>query len=158
MRRGAVAALVLSNTAHKIGTAKMWNDRIDSIRSGGLAPLVAPVMERWFTSAFRRRDNPLYLGASTMLERQSAEGYAATCAAIRDADFTAVAAAITVPTLCVAADSDGSTPPDLVGALAALVPASTSVEIANCGHIPCLEQPQAYAAAVRNFLASLAKE
>ncbi len=154
-RPDLVRALVLSNTAHKIGSAEMWNERIGKIERDGLAPLVEPVMERWFTPAFRTPDNPLYAGARTMLARQDARGYAATCAAIRDANFTGVAGQIAVPALCVAGDADGSTPPDLVRELAALIPNSQFAIVEACGHIPCLEQPEAYAATVRSFLKTL---
>lgn len=154
-RPDLVAALILSNTAHKIGSADMWNDRIGKIERNGIAPLVDGVMERWFTPAFRKLDNAEYLGARTMLARQDAAGYAGTCAAIRDADFTALAPKIAVPTLCIAGDGDGSTPPDLVAALSALTPGSRLSTIKDCGHIPCLEQPEAYAAAAETFLKSL---
>ncbi|MDQ1194978.1 3-oxoadipate enol-lactonase/4-carboxymuconolactone decarboxylase [Rhizobium sp. SORGH_AS 787] len=147
-----VSALILSNTAHKIGTTEMWNARIDAIKAQGLASLVDPVMERWFTPTFRRSDNSLYAGARAMLARQEAEGYCGTCAAIRDADYTEAVTRIAAPTLCVGGDQDGSTSPDLVRALAQLVPGSRYVEISHCGHIPCLEQPAAYAAAVADFL------
>ena len=154
-RPDLVCALILSNTAHKIGTAEMWSDRIVKIERDGIAPLVDGVMERWFTPAFRSVDNAAYLGARTMLARQDASGYAATCAAIRDADFTELAREIAVPTLCIAGDGDGSTSPELVGELAALIPASRIAIIEDCGHIPCLEQPVAYAAAAAAFLKSL---
>jgi 3-oxoadipate enol-lactonase len=154
-RPDLVQALVLSNTAHKIGNADMWNDRIAQIEQDGIEPLVDGVMERWFTPAFRKPDNAAYLGARTMLARQDRHGYAATCAAIRDADFTEAANAIAVPTLCVAGDGDASTPPELVGSLSALIAGSRLAVIENCGHIPCLEQPAAYARTVGNFLTSL---
>ncbi|MDX0009852.1 3-oxoadipate enol-lactonase (plasmid) [Sinorhizobium meliloti] len=154
-RPDLVRALVLSNTAHKIGTAEMWNARIDEIAADGLASLVDPVMDRWFTPAFRQPDNAAYAGARNMLSQQPEAGYSGTCAAICDADFTEEAARITVPALCVAGDQDGSTPPALVHSLANLIPASRFVTIPNCGHIPCLEQPRAYAQAVSDFRQTL---
>ncbi|MCX8998197.1 3-oxoadipate enol-lactonase [Rhizobiaceae bacterium BDR2-2] len=154
-RPDLVRGLVLSNTAHRIGTPEMWNARIDAILKDGLGGMIDPVMERWFTPAFRQPDNALYAGCRNMLARQPAEGYCGTCAAIRDADFTAAAARIAVPVLCVGGDLDGSTPPEVVKSLAALVPGSRYVEIAGSGHIPCVEQPVAYAAAVAAFLKTL---
>lgn len=154
-RPDLVRAMVLSNTAHRIGSAEMWNDRIAHIHRDGILPLVDGVMERWFTAAFRQDSNAAYLGARTMLARQDRHGYAATCAAIRDCDFTGIAKTIAVPTLCVAGAGDASTPPELVHALSALVPGSQFTIIENCGHIPCIEQPQAYSCAVDAFLKSL---
>ncbi|OLP62608.1 3-oxoadipate enol-lactonase [Xaviernesmea oryzae] len=150
-----VRALILSNTAHKIGTAEMWNARIGAIKAEGLSPMVDPVMERWFTPAFRRADNPLYAGARTMLARQEVEGYCRSAAAVRDADFTEALRGVALPTLCIAGSGDGSTPPALVRELSALIPGSHYAEIDACGHIPCLEQPDAYAACVADFLTRL---
>jgi 3-oxoadipate enol-lactonase len=59
-----------------------------------------------------------------------------------------------VPTLCVVGDQDGSTPPDLVRSLAALIPGSRFEIIRGAGHIPSVEQPDALAALIRDFAAS----
>ncbi|MGV6904713.1 MULTISPECIES: alpha/beta fold hydrolase [unclassified Brucella] len=56
-RPDLVAGLVLSNTAHKIGTPEMWNARIDAIMQNGLASILDATMPRWFTAAYRRPDN-----------------------------------------------------------------------------------------------------
>ncbi|WP_113446870.1 3-oxoadipate enol-lactonase [Rhizobium cremeum] len=158
IRPDLVTALVLSNTAHKIGSPEMWNARIDAILANGLGDMIDPIMERWFTPAFRTEDNALYAGCRIMLARQAVNGYCGTCAAIRDADYTDAARRIAAPTLCLVGDQDGSTPPDLVRSLAGLIPQSRFVEIAACGHIPCVEQPAAYAAAVSAFLKSLPEQ
>ncbi len=58
-------------------------------RGDGLDAIGDAVMERWFTPAYRaEEDMPLRVWRN-MLTRQSAAGYAASCAAIRDADLTA---------------------------------------------------------------------
>lgn len=147
-----VRSLILCDTAPKIGTEKLWNDRIDTVRNKGLAALADPVMERWFTPDFRRPDNAEYLGYRNMLTRQPVEGYAGTCAAIRDADLTDVARTLTVPASCVVGDQDGSTPPDLVAAMAKAIPDARFDVIKDCGHIPCVEQPVALADIIRAFL------
>jgi 3-oxoadipate enol-lactonase len=90
-----------------------------------------------------------------MLTRQALPGYIGTCMAVRDADFIDSAPGISVPTLCVVGDQDGSTPPDLVRSLAGLIPGSRFEVIRNAGHIPCIEQPDALASLIRDFLASL---
>ncbi len=46
-----------------------------------------------------------------------------------------------MPALCVCGSEDGSTPPDLVRELAALIPDSHFHLIAGAGHLPCVEQP-----------------
>ena len=86
-----------------------------------------------------------------MLVRQPVAGYAGSCAAVRDADQTELVGRIAVPTLVVVGDQDGSTPPDLVRATAGLIPGARFEIIAGAGHIPCVEQPAALAALIRDF-------
>ena len=154
-RPDLVSALILCDTAHKIGTAESWNARIAAVEKNGIGSIVDAIMERWFTPAFRRPENTAYSGYCNMLTRQPVEGYVAACAAIRDADFTETAKTITVPTICVVGDQDGSTPPDLVLSTAKLIPDARYEVIPNCAHIPCVEQPEALTAVIRAFLTSI---
>lgn len=147
-----VRGLVLSNTAHKIGTAEMWNGRIKAVNKQGIASIAESILQRWFTPAYCTPENPDYVGYLSMLTRQSADGYAGTCAALRDADLTNSAKALTVPVLCIAGDQDGSTPPDLVRELAALINGARLEIIENTGHLPCIEQPERTAELIRSFL------
>ncbi len=156
-RPDLVRALVLCDTAHKIGTAELWDARIAAVERDGIESIADNVMERWFTPAFRRPENTAYHGYWNMLVRQPAVGYAATCAAIRDADFTEATARIKVPTLCVVGDQDGSTPPNVVLATAKLIPGARYEVIAGAGHIPCVEQPEALTAILSAFIEPLVK-
>lgn len=143
-------ALVLMDTAAQIGTEPMWQSRIDAIRAGGIAALQGPIMERWFTPPFRET-NPEFALWCNMLTRTTAEGYVGCCAAIAGADLTESTRALRLPVLALAGDQDGSTPPALVQATAALCGAEFHL-IPDAGHIPCAEQPAATAAVLRNFL------
>lgn len=151
-RPDLVKKLVLCATAPKIGDDTSWNTRIAAVEKGGLASLVEGVMQRWFTPQFHEERPEDLAGYSLMLSRQSAKAYTATCAAIRDNDFTDSLAGITVPTLCVVGDQDGATPPDLVKAMADRIPGARFEVIKEAGHIPCVEQPEALAALIRSFL------
>jgi 3-oxoadipate enol-lactonase len=138
-----VRALVLCDTASKIGTPDMWQARIDAIEKGGLEGLADAVMERWFAPVFRAtRPDELALWRN-MLVRTPAQGYAWACGAIRDADLTADAGRIAVPTLAVCGADDGATTPETVKALAASIPGAIYREIPDAGHLPCVEQPDA---------------
>lgn len=154
-RPDLVRALILCATAHKIGTPHMWNVRIQAVAEGGIESILDAVMERWFTPAFRDPENAAYAGYRAMLARQPAAGYVAICAAIRDADYTDAAAGISVPTICIVGDQDGSTPPDLVRLTSNLIPGARFEIIADAGHIPCVEQPDALCEILRSFLHSL---
>ena len=149
-RADLVRAMVLSNTAAKIGTPAMWDDRIAAIREGGIAALSDAVLERWFTKAFRA--TPEIAGWRAMLERQPAEGYAGCCAAIAGTDLYTPTSGLRLPILAIAGDADGSTPPDLVRETASLIPGARFELIRGAGHIPPVETPEAFAALVTEFV------
>ncbi|KXF75403.1 3-oxoadipate enol-lactonase [Paramesorhizobium deserti] len=151
VRPDLVGALILCDTAHKIGTAEMWNARIAQVEKNGIASIADAVLERWFTPDFRMGDNAAFAGYRNMLVRQPAAGYAGTCAAIRDADYTETAKKIAVPTICIVGDQDGSTPPDLVLETAKLIANARYEVIKGAGHIPCVEQPEALVSVIRAF-------
>ena len=88
-RPDLVRGLVLMDTAHKIGTAAMWSERIDAIRAGGIGSIADAILSRWFSASFHRDRPDELAGWRNMLTRTPLEGYLACCAAIRDADLTA---------------------------------------------------------------------
>lgn len=143
---------MLIGSAPKVGTAETWNSRIETVTTKGIAALADDILPRWFTTAFRSPDNAAFAGYRAMLVRSPAEGYAGTCAALRDADLTASTRALDLPVLCLVGDQDGSTPPELVRATAALIAGAQFEVIAAAGHIPCVEQPAATAALIGDFL------
>lgn len=144
-------ALALCDTGHKIGSAEIWNPRINAIVKDGMEAVLEPTMERWFTEPYRE-SNPDFPVWCNMLTRTSAEGYCAVGRAIRDADFTDRTRGIKAPTVCVVGAQDGATPPSLVRELAGLIQGAKFVQIEECGHLPCIEQPEALAAAIIRLL------
>ncbi|MBM9593086.1 3-oxoadipate enol-lactonase [Roseitranquillus sediminis] len=149
-RPDLVRAMVLSNTAAKIGTPDIWADRIEAVRAGGIEALADAVMERWFSAAFRETE--ALTAWRHMLVRQPAEGYAGCAAAIAGTDLMEQTSGLRLPTLGIAGSEDGSTPPDLVRETVELVPVSKFHLIRKAGHLPCVEQPAEYADVLTGFL------
>jgi 3-oxoadipate enol-lactonase len=147
-----VQALILCDTAHKIGTPEFWNTRIDAVNGSGIASIADSILQRWFTPAFHNERASDLAGYRNMVVRQPVSGYSGTCAALRDADFTEAAKRIAVPAICIVGDQDGSTPPDLVLELAKLIPRARYEVIKDAGHIPCVEQPEMLVAVMRAFI------
>lgn len=143
-------AVVISNSAAKLGTAESWQTRIDAVRAHGLAGIAEAVMERWFAPAFR--NSPAVAPWRNMMIRTPEEGYVAACGALAGADQTEATRALRLPALVIAGGEDGSTPPDLVRATAALIPGAAFHIIPGTGHLPCVENPAAYAAVLTPFL------
>lgn len=63
-------------------------------------------------------------------------------------------AAITCPTLVLVGDADEATPPELAREIAAAIPGSRLVVVAECGHMSTLERPQAVTEALVEWLDS----
>jgi len=146
-----VRGLVLMDTAPKIGTPEMWQERIATVEADGVGALAEGTMARWFPEAFRRDHGDEVALWRTMLERTPAPGYAACCAAIRDADLEAAAAAVTVPSLCMVGEHDGSTPPDVVRGMASTIPAAEFELIPDTGHLPQVVRPEDVARCFARF-------
>ncbi|MGI3184980.1 3-oxoadipate enol-lactonase [Nioella aestuarii] len=149
-RPDLIRALVLSNTAAKMGDAAMWQTRIDAIRAGGIEALADAVMERWFSPAFLSR--PELTAWRNMLTRTPVEGYIGCCQAIAGADLSNTTRGLTLPTLAIAGSADGASPPDLVQGTAAMIEGSQFEVIDGAGHLPCVEEPAAYADLLMAFV------
>ncbi|UWQ33414.1 3-oxoadipate enol-lactonase [Leisingera sp. M527] len=149
-RLDQIRALVLSNTAAKIGTAEMWKDRVQMVQAQGIGALADAVMERWFSRGYRA--SPQLQLWHNMLVQQSRDGYAGCCAAIAGTDFYTPTSGLRLPCLGIAGSEDGATPPDLVRETVDLIPGSRFHLIRRAGHIPCVEQPEEYAERLTAFL------
>lgn len=149
-RPDLLRALVLSNTAARLGTAESWQARIDAVLADGLDSIADAVMERWFAAPFRATPDLALWRA--MLTRTPARGYIAACAALAGTDQTEATRALRLPTLVIAGSQDGASPSAVVKATADLIPGAEFHEIAGAGHLPCVETPGEWAALVAPFL------
>jgi 3-oxoadipate enol-lactonase / 4-carboxymuconolactone decarboxylase len=154
-RPDLVAGLILCCTAHRIGTAESWNARIAAVEKGGLGAIAESVLPPWFSPAAYRDNAPFVALCRNMLVRNPADGYMASCAALREADLESAALAVSAPTLCLAGEDDRATPPEVVRGLSALIPGARFATIPGAGHAPCVEAPGAVAAHVASFAAEV---
>ena len=83
------------------------------------------------------------------------DGWLGCAAAIAGADFYQTTATLTLPTLVIASDRDGSTPADLVRETGDLIRGSRFHLIRGVGHFPMIEAPVPYAQALTDFLHSI---
>jgi 3-oxoadipate enol-lactonase len=73
----------------------------------------------------------------------------------RRPDSTPTLASLKVPTLVVVGEEDGLTPPAEAEKMAAAVKGAQLVRIPGAGHLPCLENPAAFTAALEAFFGGL---
>ncbi len=149
-RMDLVRGLLLSNTTSKSGPPGAWHDRAEAVLSGGMNAVADAVLARWFSKAFLNSD------ASQpwreMLLSQDPQGYAGGCAAIAGTDFYTPTSGLRLPCLGIAGSEDRAIPPDLVRETVDLIPGSQFHLIRRAGHLPCVDQPDAFAQAVSRFL------
>lgn len=106
--------LIVCNTAAKIATPEVWNPRIETVLRDGQAAMVGlrdASIERWFTPAYAASHPDQAKRITDMLAATSPQGYAANCAAVRDADFRDQLGEIKVPMLVISGSADAVTPP-----------------------------------------------
>lgn len=151
-RPDLIRAMVLSNTAAKIGNPQFWQDRIDLITACGMAAAADEIMQRWFGRDFY--GTPAMAPWQAMFEATSVAGYAGVCAAIAGTDFYTPTSGLRIPVLGIAGSEDGSTPPDLVRETVDLIPGSQFALMRRAGHLPCVEMPEDYAAHLNDFIAA----
>lgn len=148
-----VAALVLSNSAARMGTPEAWATRIAALQSGGFDAIVDGVMDRWFPASFR--NTPDFLPWRTLFLHNDTAGYIETCRALAAADLRAEVAQITCPTLFLTGTEDLGTPPALIFETAALIAGARVEVIEGAGHIPAIDAPTQTTTLIRQFLEGL---
>jgi 3-oxoadipate enol-lactonase len=151
-RPDLIRALVLSSTAAKIGNPPMWQQRIDGVLTNGMKSLADDIVKRWFGRDFlMSSDMPQW---RDMLINTPPIGYAGVCAAIAGTDFYTPTSGLRIPTLGIAGSEDGTTPPDLMRETVDLTPGSQFQVMRRVGHLPCVENPNAYAQILIDFIAA----
>jgi 3-oxoadipate enol-lactonase len=110
--------------------------------------------------AAKRVHSPAYLAAhpeaveqrKQMLLGIDPKAFEAACRILQESDLTPLLHHLRVPTLVVCGELEQATSPALNKAIAAKVPGARYVELPGCGHCPPLEQPEAFLAAIKDFV------
>jgi pimeloyl-ACP methyl ester carboxylesterase len=80
--------------------------------------------------------------------------YSAAIRCIIHFDERGLLANIRIPVLCLAGEHDRNAPPPMMERMATKIPGARYVLLRGVGHLPNLEAPKAFDAAVLEFLAS----
>lgn len=152
-------SLVVANSASQYDSAAqaMWQARIDTVQAQGLAAIADGAMQRWFTPEFRDPAHPGHARVGTLravLERTPQQPYARACAAVKNIALDAGNRRITCPTLVIAGSRDEATPPAMSEAIARHIPGAQRRSL-DAAHLSAVEQPEAFAALLKDFWASL---
>jgi 3-oxoadipate enol-lactonase len=153
-RPDRLLSLTLSNTAAKIGSADVWDERIAAARNQGMSALVEGVVARWFSPGFSDHHPEQFARAKSTLLATDPNGYAGVCAALRDGDLRQEVGAIATPTLLIGGLADQATPIEQARWLHDQIAGSRLVEL-NAAHLSNLDSETEFTAALDKFLAEV---
>lgn len=148
--------LVVCCSGAKLGEPATWHERAAQVRSGGMDAVAATVVGRWFTPAYAEREPDVPAGILAMLRACPPEGYAACCDALATYDVRARLAAVTAPTLVVAADQDPSSPLGLGTEIAEGIPGARLAVVKDAAHLVIVEKADEVRDIIGQFLDSAA--
>ena len=146
--------VVLCCTAAKIGNPDVWNPRIEMVLRDGQAAMRSlreASIARWFTPTFAQAHPEQVQPVVDMLAQTSPQGYAANCAAVRDADFRDQVGSISLPVLVVSGTADAVCPPADGRFIADQIAGAEFVEF-NAAHLASIEAGDAFCKRVLTFL------
>lgn len=127
--------------------AQQWQSRIDNAVEVGLDSFAAATCARWLVS----EDEELHERLFSMMNATPLEGFVAAASTLKSYNFSNVIPDLTVPVLTMAGEHDGAMP-EKMNRIAESLINGQFVEIANAGHVPCFEQPDAVNSAIQTFL------
>lgn len=148
-----VASLVLCDARADAppAFAAPWNERIEAVLREGCAALAASTTERWFGKPFLEAHPDIARSFREGAATTSAEGFIGCARAIQRLDYLARVDRIVAPTTLVVGANDGPLPQAMAD-LQRLIPGSVLEVIADAGHLPNIDQPAAFnAALLRHF-------
>ncbi len=147
-------SLTLCDTAaaNPPGSRAIWQERIDLVRKEGLAPIVEPTLERWFTPDFVRPGPPILGKIRRQFLKTSINGYVGCSQAIMELDYLEKLGRIKIPTLVVVGEDDPGTPVSAARAIQEQIVDSKLVILPGARHLSNVEQAGAFNRAVLEFL------
>lgn len=134
--------------------ARLFQERIATASTKGLAVLEDPTLARFFTPGFAAQNPDVLARYRAMIRATSVEGHNGCCAALAGGDYLGRLATIRCPTLFLGGQHDIGAPPALMAGMHAVLPGSRHIVLGNAGHISCEEAPAGFAAAVLALIAN----
>ncbi|MDP3669383.1 MAG: 3-oxoadipate enol-lactonase [Telluria sp.] len=152
-----VGALVIANatSGYPAPTRELWRARIDTVREHGLEAIADAVMGRYFHDDFRARRAATVARYRQRLVTTNTDGYVACCHAVGTIDTTERLPHIAAPTLVIAGELDLGTPLVMAETLALNIPGARLQVLDGASHLSAIEQPDAFAKAVTQFMLEL---
>lgn len=130
----------------------MWQQRARLVEQQGMAPVVEPTLQRWFTPEFLARQPASVEAVRQMLQACPPADFASCARALAGLHLAARLPDLRVPTLFIAGRHDQAVMPSQIEHYAGLTPGAGSVTL-DGPHILHLENPDGFGHTVLDFLA-----
>ena len=132
--------------------SSMWQQRATLVEQQGMAPVVAPTLERWFTPTFLARQPAVVEDVRQQLLACPPRGYAASARALAGLHLQDRLGQLQAPALYLAGLDDQAVPASQIEGYARLTPGARYAALAG-PHILHLENPDGFSGQVQDFLA-----
>jgi 3-oxoadipate enol-lactonase len=118
----------------------------------GLAAISDVAMRRLFSPEFQAANPQLVEQRRARFVAVHPETFHAACAALATLDLREACARVKLPVLVLVGEQDEATPPVMAREAAALLPDARFVLLPGCAHVPQLQAPQQFLAAIGDFI------
>ena len=122
------------------------------VRAKGMTAVLDAAIGRMLPPAYSEAHPAIVAERKRLLAEVDAGCFARACLALAEMDLRADLPQVKKPALIMCGALDATTPPAMAREVAALIPGARYEEIADSGHCPMLEQPQALVHLMVNFL------
>ena len=139
--------------------AAAWDERIAIAPAGGMAAVVEPTASRWLRPGTVAANGPSVAAVRRMVGTTQLEGFVRAARALQDYDFRpdlAVLATRRCPVAFIVGADDAGLP-QAMRVMAEACPGAALTTVPDCGHLPNLERPSAFNAALEALLATPAR-
>lgn len=130
----------------------MWAERAATARGKGVAAMVGPLLNIWFSAEALKEKSPGVRYVRDTLTQASGEGYALACEALAAADLRDLVPRIKARTLVICGDDDIPSFLDAARWLSANINGAELLWIGGTRHASVLEKPQHAAEMMKAFL------
>ena len=152
-----IESLVLADTSSRVPpeSGPMWDERIATAESQGMAALAEGTLERWFTPPFHEQSPEVVDGIRAQIRTTAPLGFSGCSRAIQTLNTTERLGEIQLPTLIVVGAQDMGTPVAASEVIHKGIAGSKLVVLESAAHLSNIEQAESFNQAVTGFLAAL---
>ena len=118
----------------------------------GLGAIADVAMRRLFSAEFQQHNPALIEDRKKRFLAVDPQTFHGACDALAMLDLRDQLQSVTLPVLVLVGEQDEATPPPMSHELCAGLPNASLVVLAGCAHVPQLQAPEVFMAAIRKFI------